>query len=244
MTQTIALIVLVLFAIGMVIIGLVSKKRAQSLDGFLLGGRKMGPWVSALAYGTSYFSAVIFIGYAGKHGWDIGLGSLWIGVGNALIAALAAWLVLAKRTRSMTRRLDSRTMPEYFSARYASTGMKVYSAVIIFVFLVPYAAGVYKGLGSMFSTIFPGTPEWTCMLIVAVLTTIYLILGGYVATALNDLIQGIIMIVGIIVMVTVLLCRPEVGGITGMIDKLTAIDPQLTAPFGGSSFNFLAVNIA
>lgn len=167
MTQAIAITVLVLFAAGMLLIGFYSKKRANSIDGFLLGGRRMGPWVSAIAYGTSYFSAVIFIGYAGKHGWDVGLGSLWIGIGNALIAALASWLLLASRTRSMTRRLNSRTMPEFFGSRYASDGMKVFAAVIIFIFLVPYAASVYKGLGVMFSAVFPGMPEWSCMLIVA-----------------------------------------------------------------------------
>ena len=244
MTQAIAITVLVLFAAGMLLIGFYSKKRANSIDGFLLGGRRMGPWVSAIAYGTSYFSAVIFIGYAGKHGWDVGLGSLWIGIGNALIAALASWLLLASRTRSMTRRLNSRTMPEFFGSRYASDGMKVFAAVIIFIFLVPYAASVYKGLGVMFSAVFPGMPEWSCMLIVALLTAAYLMLGGYVATALNDLIQGVIMIGGIVVMIAVLLARPEVGGFSGMYDKLAAIDEQLVAPLGGDSFGFLAVNIA
>ena len=139
----------------MVVIGILTSKKSSTLDGFLLGGRKIGAWLTAFSYGTTYFSAVIFIGYAGKHGWDVGLGAMWIGIGNALIGALLAWVVLAKKTRNMTRKLDSRTMPEFFSSRYDCKGMKAYSAVIIFIFLLPYAATVYKVLGSLYVSIIP-----------------------------------------------------------------------------------------
>jgi len=190
-TQTVTVIALIIFALIMIAIGIFSARKTKTMDGFLLGGRKIGAWVSAFAYGTSYFSAVIFVGYAGQHGWNIGLGSIWIGIGNAIFGCLLAWMLLAKRTRTMTHTLKSKTMPEFFEGRFNSTKMKVFAAIIIFVFLVPYSAAVYKGLGSMFTTIFPTVSVNTWMLVIAVLTAIYLVLGGYVATAYTDFVQGI-----------------------------------------------------
>ncbi|MEL7654576.1 MAG: sodium:solute symporter [Bacillota bacterium] len=243
MTQLIATISLVVFVVIMLIVGIYSTKKAGTVEGFLLGGRSIGPWISAFAYGTTYFSAVIFIGYAGMFGWNIGFGSIWIGVGNALIGCMLAWIFLARRTRRMTRTLNSRTMPEFFAARYDSRRMKLYAAAIIFIFLVPYAASVYKGLGTMFSAIFVGADPVTCMFIVAALTGIYLVLGGYVATATNDFIQGIIMIFGIVAMIMILITRPEVGGFSAAYEKLSAINPQLVDFTGGSSRTFLITNI-
>lgn len=243
MTQIIATISLVIFVALMLFVGFKSAKHANTVDGFLLGGRNVGPWITAFAYGTSYFSAVIFIGYAGMFGWNIGFASIWIGIGNALIGCFLAWKILAKRTRRMTRKLNSRTMPEFFASRFDCRFMKLYAAGIIFLFLVPYAAGVYKGLGTLFSAIFTGASPVTCMAIVAILTGIYLVLGGYVATALNDFIQGIIMIVGIVAMVIILVSRPEVGGFAMAYEKLSAIDPNLVNFTGTSNISFLMTNI-
>ena len=182
-TQFIIIAALVIFAVLMVCIGVYSSRKVKTIDGFLMGGRQIGAWMSAFSYGTSYFSAVIFVGYAGQHGWNIGLGSIWIGIGNAVLGCYLAWQVLAKKTRNMTHTLSSKTMPEFFEGRYDATALKIVAAVIIFVFLVPYSAAVYKGLGSMFSTIFPNVPINVWLLIIAVLTGAYLVLGGYVATA-------------------------------------------------------------
>lgn len=247
-TQIVAIVALVIFAAAMVVIGILTSKKSSTLDGFLLGGRKIGAWLTAFSYGTTYFSAVIFIGYAGKHGWDVGLGAMWIGVGNALIGALLAWVVLAKKTRNMTRKLDSRTMPEFFSSRYDCKGMKAYSAVIIFIFLLPYAATVYKGLGSLFGSIFPNdilgmSPTTVCMIIVAVLAAAYLVLGGYIASAISNLVQGILMIAGVIIMCVALVNNPAVGGIGNAIKTLGETNPTLTNIFGGSNWSFLLCNI-
>ncbi|MGL4485100.1 MAG: sodium:solute symporter family transporter, partial [Anaerovoracaceae bacterium] len=146
----------------------------------------MGPWASAFSYGTAYFSAVIFVGYAGLLGWKLGAASVWIGIGNAVFGALLAWIILAKPTRRMTHRLKASTMPEFFSQRFDSKYLKVYSSIIIFIFLVPYAAGVYRGLGALFAAIFPSVPEVVSMLLVAVLTAVGLFLGGYKATSMID----------------------------------------------------------
>ena len=243
MLQIVALVSLVIFSILMLGIGLLTRKKASTMEGFLLGGRNVGPWISAFSYGTTYFSAVLFIGYAGMHGWNIGIASIWIGVGNAIVGCLLAWMVLAKPTRRMTHNLQAKTMPEFFAARYKSVNMKLYTAVIIFLFLVPYAASVYKGLGVMFSIVFPGISSVVCMLIVAILTAVYLVLGGYVATAWNDLIQGGIMILGMVIMVVTFITRPEVNGLAEGLSRLSDINPSLVSVFGGSNIKFLITNI-
>ena len=171
--QLYTIVALCIYAIVMALIGCFSYGKSKTLDGFLIGGRNIGAWASAFAYGTTYFSAVVFVGYAGQHGWNIGIGAIWIGIGNAVLGCLLSWLLFANRTRKMTKKLAAKTMPEYFEKRYASKGMKVLAAVIIFVFLVPYSAAVYKGLGSLFSAVFPGVETWVWMLIIACSNCIY-----------------------------------------------------------------------
>ncbi len=244
--QTYTIIALCVYAIAMALIGCISYGKSKTLDGFLIGGRNIGAWATAFAYGTTYFSAVVFVGYAGQHGWNIGIGSIWIGIGNAVLGCLLSWILFANRTRKMTKKLEAKTMPEYFEKRYASKGMKILAAVIIFVFLVPYSAAVYKGLGSLFSAVFPGVETWVWMLIIACLTAVYLVAGGYVATAYTDLVQGIVMIVGVICLVVAVISQSEVGGISGLIENLSKITKdgaQLTNIWGGSSFKFLCFNI-
>ncbi len=194
-------IILALYALSMVAVAYYTKNRSGSVDDFLLAGKKgLNGWMTAFAYGTTYFSAVIFIGYAGQFGRAYGLASVWIGIGNALIGTLLAWLVLAKRTKNMTRRLDVKTMPEFFEKRYGSERLKFVSTIIIFVFLIPYSASVYNGLSSLFEIVY-GIDGWIVMLVLAALTALYLFFGGYFATALSDFIQGIIMIVGVVCMI-------------------------------------------
>lgn len=243
MTQLVTVAALLIFSAIMITVGITSYKKTKTIDGFLLGGRNIGAWASAFSYGTAYFSAVIFVGYAGKHGWSIGMGSVWIGIGNAFIGCYLSWRLFARRTRNMTHTLAAKTMPEFFEMRYKSTLFKVLSALIIFIFLVPYSAAVYKGLGTMFNTIFPNVSVNACMAIIAVLASIYLFLGGYVATAYTDFIQGIIMIFGVIAMVIAILYNNAVGGLVEGVKRLWEIDPQLVSITGGSSFKFLCVNI-
>jgi len=252
--QLYTIIALCLYAAAMVLIGCISYGKSKTLDGFLIGGRNIGAWATAFAYGTTYFSAVVFVGYAGQHGWNIGLGSVWIGIGNAVLGCLLSWLLFANRTRKMTKTIQAKTMPEYFEKRYFSRGLKILAAIIIFIFLVPYSAAVYKGLGSLFSAVFPGVETWVWMLIIACLTAVYLVAGGYIATAYTDLIQGVIMIAGVICLIKAVLGHESVGGLAGLVTNLSNFeslpgDPnpitgeQLTNIFGGSSFKFLCFNI-
>jgi SSS family transporter len=194
-------IILAIYALAMVGVAIYTHNRSGSVDDFLLAGKKgLNGWMTAFAYGTTYFSAVIFIGYAGQFGRQFGLSSIWIGVGNAIIGTLFAWLVLAKRTKNMTRRLNAKTMPEFFEKRYGSKKLKFVTAIIIFIFLIPYSASVYNGLSALFETVF-GIEGWIVMIALALLTALYLFFGGYFATALSDFIQGIIMIIGVALMV-------------------------------------------
>ena len=214
-------VILALYALGMVGIAFYTRNRSGSVKDFLLAGKKgLNGWMSAFAYGTTYFSAVIFIGYAGKFGSQYGLASIWIGVGNAILGSLIAWLVLAKRTKRMTSRLSAKTMPEFFEKRYNSQKLKLVSAIIIFLFLIPYSASVYNGLSSLFRIVF-NIPGWTVMVALAALTALYLFFGGYFATALSDFIQGIIMIIGVVAMV---ICFMNHDNISWNISKLTSSD--------------------
>ena len=222
----------------MIGVGLSCRKHATNVEGFVLGGRAVGPWLTAFAFGTSYFSAVIFVGYAGQFGWNFGLASTWIGLGNAFIGSLLAWSVLGRRTRVMTQHLGSKTMPDFFEKRYDSKNLKVIASFIVFVFLIPYTASLYNGLSSLFNNVF-SIPYWVVVVVMAVLTGVYVIFGGYMATAINDFIQGIIMLVGIIAVIASVLASN--GGFTAAVEALNASEhagPQFTS-FTGPNPLFL-----
>lgn len=226
----IKIVFVVIFFIVMVGVGLYSRKQARSVDGFVLGGRQVGPWLTAFAYGTSYFSAVVFVGYAGQFGWKYGLSSTWIGVGNAVIGSLLAWLVLGKRTKLLTQHIGSRTMPDFFGTRFNSQNLRVVASVIAFVFLIPYTAGVYKGISTLFEMGF-GIPYEYCVVFMAAFTAVYVILGGYKATAINDFIQGIIMLFGIVVVIMAVLNTQ--GGLCSAIGKMAEIPSDADSTING-----------
>lgn len=243
----IKILLTIIFLTVTVAVGVYSRKQARSVDGFVLGGRSVGPWLTAFAFGTSYFSAVVFVGYAGQFGWKYGLSSTWIGVGNAIIGSLLAWLVLGRRTKLMTQHIESRTMPDFFGTRFNSQGLRVVASVIAFVFLIPYTAGVYKGISTLFEMGF-GIPYEYCVIIMAILTAVYVILGGYKATAMNDFIQGIIMLFGIVVVIAAVLNTQ--GGLSAAVSKMAALPADSTATtqnggfaslFGPDPWNLLGV---
>jgi len=224
------LAVLVAYVLMMFVVIFFTAKKNLSLNGFLLGGRNVGPWMSAFSYGASYFSAVIIVGYAGSTGWNVGLSAIWCGIGNALIGGLLAWLLLAKPTRRMGERLQVATMPGFFEKRYQSKTLKILASLIIFVFLIPYSASVYKGLGNMFTKAFGFDYTW-CIIGIAMLASVYLFAGGYKATAITDFIQGLIMLFGIVAIVVYV-----VRGAGGLSEGLTLLgDPTV----GGANMNTL-----
>ncbi|MBP3706916.1 MAG: sodium:solute symporter [Clostridia bacterium] len=213
----IKIVFLILFFGSMIAVGLYCRKHSTDVNGFVLGSGKVGPWLTAFAYGTSYFSAVIFVGYAGQFGWKFGIASTWIGIGNAILGSLAAWVVLGRRTRLMTRHLDAKTMPEFFEKRFNSKALKIVASLIIFIFLIPYTASLYNGLSRLFGMAFD-VDYSVCVLVMAVLTCVYVIAGGYMATAINDFIQGLIMLVGIVAVIAAVLSQNG-----GFSESLTAL---------------------
>lgn len=242
------LFLLIIYFVVLVSIGLYCRKNATDVNGFVLGGRSVGPWLTAFAYGTSYFSAVVFVGYAGQFGWKYGVAATWAGIGNAIIGSLLAWVVLGRRTRIMSQHLDSATMPQFFGKRFGSPSLKIGASVIIFIFLIPYTASLYNGLSRLFGMAFD-IDYSVCIIIMAVLTAIYVIAGGYMATAINDFIQGIIMLVGIVTIIAAVLSSK--GGFMAALDGLARIsdDTVATTPgifasfFGPDPLNLLFVVI-
>ena len=215
---------LVFFGV-MIYVGFYCRKHSTDVNGFVLGGRNVGPWLTAFAYGTSYFSAVIFVGYAGQFGWKFGIASTWVGIGNALIGSLLAWVILGRRTRIMTQHLQSATMPDFFEKRFNATSLKIAASIIIFIFMIPYTASLYNGLSRLFRMAF-GIDYSVCVIVMAVLTAVYVIVGGYMATAVNDFIQGIIMLIGIVAVIAAVLGNN--GGFMASLSGLSAAsDPGI-----------------
>lgn len=243
MAWTIGLLV-VFFAVT-IGIGIYCRRHSTDVNGFVLGGRSVGPWLTAFAYGTSYFSAVIFVGYAGQFGWRFGIASTWIGIGNAVVGSLLAWVILGRRTRLMSQHLGSATMPEFFEKRYDSKALKIAAAILVFIFLIPYTASLYNGLSRLFDMAFPGIDYAWCVVIMAVLTCIYVTAGGYMATAINDFIQGIIMLIGIVAIVAAVLMQG--GGFTESLKGLAEVEGSspgvYNSFFGPEPLNLLFVVI-
>lgn len=242
-------IVLLLAYFGLLIyVAMYSRKKVTDVNSFVLGGRTIGPWMSAFSFGTSYFSAVVFVGYAGQFGWKYGISATWAGIMNAMVGALLAWFVLGRRTRIMTQHLDSSTMPQFFEARFQSPRLKIMASAIIFIFLIPYTASLYNGLSRLFGMAF-NIDYSVCVIVMAVLTAVYVTAGGYMASAVTDFIQGCIMLVGIAA--TVIAVLKSQGGFMAAISAMGKVtDPTVSDTpgvfasfFGPDPINLLGVII-
>ena len=248
MDMFIKIAMLVIFFGIMIGVGFYCKSKATDVNGFVLGGRAVGPWLTAFAYGTSYFSAVIFVGYAGQFGWKYGIASTWIGIGNAVLGSMLAWRVLGRRTRVMSQHLDSATMPEFFGSRFQSKNLKIVASLIVFIFMIPYTASLYNGLSRLFGMAF-NIDYTVCIIVMAILTGIYVIAGGYMATAINDFIQGIIMLFGIAAIILAVLNTK--GGFMAALDGLAKVSDSAVSDtpgifasfFGPDPINLLGVVI-
>ncbi len=244
MQQTVTWVVLALYFITMLISGLIGAKKTHTLTEFVVGGRKAGPWVSAFGFGTSYFSAVLFIGYAGRSGYDYGLWAILIGIANAAFGAFLAWKVLGNRTREVTRRLKIKTMPQFFEKRYDSKAMKTLAVLVIFIFMTPYSASVYSGLGYLCDNVL-GIGYNTAMILIAVVAALYVVLGGFVSSMIADFIQGIIMIFGVIAMISFIVRTPEVGGLFEGFERMgkVMLDESLFPPTKSTVIGVLSLII-
>lgn len=224
--ETVIWLTIGVYIVFMLVIGLISARSSKSITDFTVGGRNAGAWVSALSYGTAYFSAVMFIGYAGSTGWKYGLWGILPGIGNAIFGSLFAWLVLARRTRETTRRHKIKSMPQFFAKRFESTAMKRFAVAVIFVFLLPYSASVYKGLTSVCAVLL-GIDERVCMVVIAIAAALIVILGGYVATLKADFVQGIIMLFGVSALIIAIVRCRQVGGLQAGLQAIAAKTAEL-----------------
>lgn len=205
------------YIVLMAVVSAVSAKKVTRASDLTVGGRNAGAWLSALSYGTAYFSAVMFVGYAGATGWNFSLYGVLAGLGNAVFGSYLAWKLLARRTRDVSYRLKIKSMPQFFELRYGSKGLRTFSSVIMFVFLIPYSASVYKGLASVCNVVLD-IPEMTCMIIIAAVAALLLVFGGYMAQVRADFVQGIIMMFGVALMIFFVVRCDAVGGARGIAE--------------------------
>ena len=205
------------YIVLMAVVSAVSAKKVTRASDLTVGGRNAGAWLSALSYGTAYFSAVMFVGYAGATGWNFSLYGVLAGLGNAVFGSYLAWKLLARRTRDVSYRLKIKSMPQFFELRYGSKGLRTFSSVIMFIFLIPYSASVYKGLASVCNVVLD-IPEMTCMIIIAAVAALLLVFGGYMAQVRADFVQGIIMMFGVALMIFFVVRCDAVGGARGIAE--------------------------
>jgi SSS family solute:Na+ symporter len=228
--MAVKIVVIGLYALLIIVVGLLGLRKTKTFSDFFLGGGNVGPWMTAFTYATAYFSAVLFVGFAGKIGWGFGYSSLWIAIGNAFVGVLAVWWLLGHRIKRLSVAYNAHTMPEFLQKRYDSQLLKLFSAVAIFVFMVPYCAAVFMGLSYLFESNLEGVEYNHVLVGIGLFTAIYLVLGGYKSMTMIDVIFGIIMIAGVLVLAFSLLSKG--GGLSGITARLDAINPKLTGTVG------------
>ncbi|MFH2143746.1 MAG: sodium/solute symporter [Bacteroidota bacterium] len=223
------IVVLSIYAIIIVIVGIYGLKKTKSFNDFFLGGGNVGPWMSAFSYGTAYFSAVLFIGFAGKIGWGFGFSGLWIALFNALVGVALVWVLLGWRIKNMSMVYKVSTMSEFLEKRYGIRSIKLFASIVIFVFMIPYTAAVFMGLSYLFTTNF-GMEYWVALTFMGGFTALYIVLGGYKSMALIDMVFGVIMTAGVLILF--FYATDKGGGLLNISDTLSAIEPKLTEVVG------------
>ncbi len=221
--------VIAAFALMIIIIGIKGMRKTRSFSDFFLGGGNIGPWMTAFTYGTAYFSAVLFIGFAGKIGWGFGYSGLWIAVGNALLGVLGVWWLMGYRIKKMSVDYGVATMAEFFQKRYNSRFLKLFAAVCIFVFFIPYSAAVFMGLSYLFRSVF-GIDYTLALILMGSFTAMYLVMGGYKSMTMIDVVFGMIMSVGVIILLWSTLDAGD--GLGNITSALSQISPKLTEIVG------------
>jgi SSS family solute:Na+ symporter/sodium/proline symporter len=228
--MAVKIIILSLYALLIIVVGIMGMRKTRSFSDFFLGGGKVGAIMSAFSYGTAYFSAVVFIGFAGKVGWGFGYSGIWIGVLNALLGVLAVWGILGWKVKKMSVEMGVHTMSEFLEKRYQSPGLKLIASIAIFIFLIPYSAAVFIGLSYLFSSSFESMQYWHAVVFMGVFTAVYIVMGGYKSMAMMDTVFGIIMTAGVLILAAYTIHAG--GGLTAITNKLNTINPGLTAPVG------------
>ncbi|MDD5425140.1 MAG: sodium/solute symporter [candidate division Zixibacteria bacterium] len=222
-------VILILYALVIITIGVLGLKKTRTFADYFLGGGKIGPWMTAFTYGAAYFSAVLFIGFAGKAGWSFGYSCLWIAVGNTLVGVLGVWWLLGYRIKKMSLEYNVHTMGEYFEKRYDSPFLKLFASLSIFIFFVPYSAAVFMGLSYLFRSTF-GIDYTLALILMGGFTALYLVMGGYKSMTMIDMVFGMIMVLGVVILMMSVLDKGH--GLNNITATVAALDPRLTGMVG------------
>ncbi len=217
------LIAMVIYMSAVVGIGIFfSKKANQSSDQYLLGGRSLGPWVTAMSAEASDMSGWLLMGLPGIAYWCGLASAMWTAIGLA-IGTYLNWLIVSKRLRRYSIRANnSITLPDFFSNRFREKNktILVISSVFILVFFTVYAASCFATCGKLFSTLFK-LPYIPMMILGALFVVLYTLLGGFLAESASDFMQGIVMIIALVAVVTIGLVNA--GGIGEVIKNAREI---------------------
>ncbi|MDW7988059.1 MAG: hypothetical protein RMJ65_05100, partial [candidate division WOR-3 bacterium] len=217
-------IVFFLYLLVLLITGIVSRLHIKnSIDDFYLGGRKLGPWISSFSFVAAYFSSVVIIG-GGGFGYKYGLSTIWIGVINVLLGTALAWIVLGKKTRILTQKLNAITLPEFLRKRYNAPELQFISALVTVIFMIVYNVSILKGMGNILEGLL-NISYLTGLLIASVIIIIYVALGGYVAVVWTGFIQAWIMLLALLLLT--LATINKFGNLTNIISKLAEINEKL-----------------
>lgn len=228
------LIAMILYMAIVIAIGFVYAKRAnQSSENYFLGGRSLGPWVTAMSAEASDMSGWLLMGLPGVAYWCGLADAAWTAIGLA-IGTYFNWLIVSKRLRRYSMRANNAiTLPDFFSNRFREDKkvLMTLSAAFILIFFTVYAASCFVTCGKLFSTLF-GAPYVTMMIIGAVFVLVYTILGGFLAESASDFMQAIVMVVSLSVIVV--LSVKSAGGIDAVIENAQSI-PGFLEFFGLAS---------
>ena len=228
------LIAMIIYMAIVVVIGIVFAKKAnKSSENYFLGGRSLGPWVTAMSAEASDMSGWLLMGLPGVAYWCGLADAAWTAIGLA-IGTYLNWLIVSKRLRRYSIRANnSITLPEFFSNRFRESKKVIMtlSAVFILVFFTVYAASCFVTCGKLFSTLF-GMPYISMMIVGAIFVLLYTVLGGFLAESASDFMQGIVMIVALTVIV--IISTVSAGGFGAVIENAKAI-PGFLEFFGLAS---------
>lgn len=232
--ETATLISLAIYFLTMIAIGLYAYKTADNdVSGYMLGGRKLGPSVTALSAGASDMSGWMLMGLPGAM-YISGLSSTWIAVG-LLIGAFLNYLIVAPRLRVYTELAqDAITLPDYFEKRFEDKTrlLRIVSSLVIVVFFTLYTSSGVVGGGKLFESSFNLDYELG-LYITAGVVVIYTLIGGFMAVSLTDFVQGCLMFIALVLVPVVAI--QHLGGITEVNQIVTSINPELMHWVSGTS---------
>lgn len=200
-SQIVILIAIGIYLMGMVIIGILYSKQNKNSDDFYLGGRKLGPFVTAMSAEASDMSGWLLMGLPAVALMTGLPEAVWTAAGLA-IGTYINWLIVAKKLRVYTHKLDAFTLPDFFSKRFGDNKhlISTIAAVVIVIFFIPYTASGFAACGKLFASLF-GMEYVTAMILSAIVIIVYCTLGGFLAASTTDFIQSIVMSIALFIVV-------------------------------------------